>query len=322
MAEANVVEEKQSATVTDLEGARKVKAPKRKFWQRQDKRFKIRPKLPSSFRLSKMTLQFLAKNWKVIGGILLIYGVLNIVLVRGLDGGANIGQLKSGTDNLFHGGIGHIASGLTIFGILLTSSNSAASAASGVYQTMLLLIVSLALVWSYRQLLAGHVIRIRDGFYSGMYPLIPVLIVLAAIGLELLPALIGSWLYGVFIQDGIATTSFEQLLSLVILIGLACWSVYLICSTVFALYIVSLPNMTPRKAMLSARELVRYRRWPILRKFLLLLLILLVAGAIIMLPFILLVPALAQWIFFVLTVVAIALAHAFSYMLYRELLNE
>ncbi len=39
-------------------------------------------------------------------------------------------------------------------------------------------------------------------------------------------------------------------------------------SSLFALYIVTLPDMTPMKALRSARELARYRRWTVLRKIL------------------------------------------------------
>ena len=59
----------------------------------------------------------------------------------------------------------------------------------------------------------------------------------------------------------------------------------------FALYIVTLPDMTPMKALRSARELVRYRRWTVLRKVLFLPLMLLVVAAIIMVPIIILADA-------------------------------
>jgi hypothetical protein len=96
----------------------------------------------------------------------------------------------------------------------------------------------------------------------------------------------------------------------------------MISSSLFALYIVTLPDMTPMKALRSARELVRHRRWTVLRKILCLPLILLVAGAVIMLPIIIVLTPLAQWVFFLLTMLALVAAHAYMYTLYRELLNE
>jgi hypothetical protein len=299
-----------------------VKTPRRRLYKRQDKRFKARPKLPNSFRITKLATRLLVSHWRVIGGIILVYGVLNIILVRGLNGGANVAQLKQQADAFFQGTSGHLASGLTVFGLLLTSSNNVASAAASAYQSFLLIIVSLAVVWSYRQLLAGNKIRIRDGFYRGMYPLIPVLLVLLVVSLELIPLLIGTWLYSTLVQNGIAITGLEQLIAFIILLVLGVMSAYLLCSTLFALYIVALPDMTPRRAMRSARELVRYRRWSVLRKLLFLPIVLLVVGALIMLPFILFAAVLAQWIFFILSMAALAVIHAYMYTLYRKLLNE
>jgi hypothetical protein len=80
--------------------------------------------------------------------------------------------------------------------------------------------------------------------------------------------------------------------------------------------------MTPMKALRSARELVRYRRWTVLRKVLWLPFVLLLAAALIMVPIIIWLTALAQWIFFLLTMFAVAAVHAYLYGLYRELLVE
>jgi phosphatidylglycerophosphate synthase len=76
------------------------------------------------------------------------------------------------------------------------------------------------------------------------------------------------------------------------------------------------------KALRSARELVRYRRWTILRKVLFLPLLLLIVTAIMMVPVISVVTPLAQWVFFILMMAAIAVVHSYMYTLYRELLHE
>lgn len=76
------------------------------------------------------------------------------------------------------------------------------------------------------------------------------------------------------------------------------------------------------KALRSARELVRYRRWTVLRKILFLPVVLLVAAAVVMVPIIIWLTPLAQWIFFLLTMFALVAVHAYMYNLYRELLNE
>ncbi|HTB49059.1 MAG TPA: hypothetical protein VK712_03175, partial [Verrucomicrobiae bacterium] len=159
-------------------------------------------------------------------------------------------------------------------------------------------------------------------YYRGMYPLIPFILVLIVVGLQLIPFLIGSALYSLIVTNGIATNLPEKLVCALIFALFALWSLYMISSSLFALYIVTLPDMTPRKALRSARELVRHRRWTALRKILCLPIILLLAAAIIMLPIIIWLTPLAQWIFFILTMFAVVAVHAYMYTLYRELLRE
>lgn len=301
---------------------RRLRAPRYKTL-RLTKRIKHPVKLPSTWRLTKSALQLIFRNWKLVLGVLVVYEILNMLLVRGLSGGTDVSQLKSALDSLFSGVVGHITSGLTIFALLVgtSTSNSGANGATA-YQSLLILMVSLALVWAYRQLLAGKKIRIRDAYYQGMYPMVPVILVLLVVSIQFIPGLIGAWTYGIVTQNGIATGTLQQVLWGIFFFLLVLLSLYMICSSIFALYIATLAEMTPMRALRSARELVRFRRWTVLRKVLFLPLWLLVIGALIMLPIILLVPVAAQWIFFVLTMIGLAFGHAYMYTLYRELLRE
>jgi len=315
---------KPVSTSSVEERPRHIKPPKRKPWRRKDKRFRQVVKLPSAWKITKKATRLLTANRKLVGGMVLVYGVLALILVHGLNGGTDVTTLKQDLNQLFQGNWGHLASGLSVFAVLLTSSGSTASDVAGAYQAFLIIVVSLAIVWTFRQLMAEKPpkLRVRDGFYQGMYPLIPVILVLLVIGLQLVPLLVGGALFATVQQNNIAVTGLEQLLWIVIFVALACISLYVVCSSIFALYIVTLPNMTPLKALRSARGLVKYRRPAVLRKLLFLPLLLLIIAAIIMLPFILFITPIAQWVFFVLTLLAIAAVHAYMYTLYRELLNE
>jgi DNA-binding helix-hairpin-helix protein with protein kinase domain len=99
-------------------------------------------------------------------------------------------------------------------------------------------------------------------------------------------------------------------------------SLYMVSSSLFALYIVALPDMTPMRALRSARQLALHRRWTILRKILFLPFSLLLLSGLIMLPFIVLVPAIAAWVFLILSLFGWIVALTYMYLLYRELLNE
>lgn len=278
--------------------------------------------LPTVLQLTKLAALTLWGHKKLFISITVIYGLLNIVLVQGLASGTDVGSLKTQLAQVFSGHFGSIASSLTIFVVLLGSASKGSSNSAGAYQSILLLMVSLAMIWALRQVLSGKHPRIRDAYYKGMTPLVPFGLVLLVIGLQLLPLLIGASLYATVTNNGIAVHIIEKLVWLLLFGTLAGWSLYMISASIFALYIVTLPDMTPLKALRSARELVRHRRWTVLRKMLFLPLVLLLVTVVIMVPIIILITPIVQGVFFVLTIFALLAAHSYSYTLYRELLNE
>lgn len=290
---------------------------------RLQKRIKHPVKLPSVWRLTKKAEVTIWQNKRLFIGLTLTYGLLNLVLVQGFTAGnTNVSSLKDSLNQVFTGHFGMLGSSLGVFATLIGSSGNSTSPTAGAYQLFLALITSLAIIWALRQLLAGSKLRIRDAYYRGMYPLIPFILVLMVVGLQLLPLLIGSAIYSQVINGGIAVYSVEKLVWALLFGLLALLSLYMISSSLFALYIVTLPDMTPLKALRSARELVRHRRWTVLRKILCLPIILLIGAAIIMVPIIIWLTPLAQWAFFLLTMFALVAVHAYMYTLYRELLNE
>lgn len=288
---------------------------------RLSKRIKHPVRIPNAFRLVGTALRLLGRNRRLFIGITIIYGVLNIILVTGLADKLDLTTLKSTLQTAFGNG-GAIASTLTVFAVLVSSVGGSVSGAASAYQLFLTLIVSLAIIWALREVSAGTRVRIRDAYYRGMTPLIPFALVLVVIGLQLVPLIVGGTVFNIVINNGIAVFAAEKFLwgALFALLGLL--SVYMISSSVFALYIVTLPDMTPLKALRSARSLVRFRRWTVLRKVLVLPVMLLIMLAVIMLPVIFVATAAAQWVFFALTMFGTAVVHSYLYTLYRELLRE
>lgn len=298
---------------------RKLKpAPRRAF------RFRRRTSNPrpiaNVWHIATNTANMLWQHKKLFIGLALIYGVLNLILVRGFSGGTDVAQLKSQLAQVFSGNFGPLKSSATIFVSLVSTSGNTSSSTGGAYQLFLLIVMSLATICGLRLTMAGEFVRLRDTFYKGMYPLVQFLLVLLVVCLQLIPFLAGAAIYNIVISNGIAIDAGEQLLWALLFALLTAASLYMLCSSLFALYIVTLPNMTPLKALRSARELVRYRRWPIIRKLLFLPVCLLIVAAIIMLPTILFVPVAAQWLFFLLTMCGLVVVHAYMYILYRELL--
>lgn len=279
-------------------------------------------KLPSANVITRRAASLLWQHWRLFAGITLIYGLVNFMFVQGFSGASDVPALKETFNQIFTGNFGFLASGLSTFAVMLGSAGNTTSQTAGAYQAILAIIASLAVIWTLRTVASGDRPRVRDAYYRGMTPFVPFVLVLLVVALQLLPLIIGSGLYSLVITNGIAIYAMEKLFwgSLFGVFGLL--SFYMLSSSLFALYIVTLPDMTPMKALRSARELVRHRRWTVLRKLLCLPLILLVVAAAIMVPIIILLTPLAPWIFFLLTMSALTVGHTYIYTLYRELLNE
>jgi len=280
----------------------------------------VSPKLPNVFKLFKSALGTLRDEWKLFLGITLVYGLLTIVLVRGFGGSLNLTELKDTLESVFGGGLNQLATAASLFSYLVGSAGTSNSPSGGVYQALLIIVMSLAVIWALRQVMAGKKQKIRDAFYQGMYPFVQFTLVLVVIGLQLIPLLIGSWLYSTVINNGIAITSPEKLIWALLFFSMALLSLYMMCSSVFALYIVTLPDMTPMKALRSARQLVLHRRWVVLRKILFLPLAVLVIAGLIIIPLIMFLTPAAEWVFFVLSMFVLVFVHSYIYTLYRNLL--
>lgn len=299
---------------------RRLKAPHYKTFRLSRKIKHPGAKLPHVLRLLRASWRLIYKNRRLFAGILAIYVVLTFLLVHSVQGGADLADLKGTLQELFRGYGGRLTTGVTLFGILVGSSGSGDTASAGLYQSILLIVFSLAIIWTLRQLLAGNKVKISQVFYDSMYPLIPFLLVLLVIGVQLLPLIIGSSVYSLVVSNAIAVTALEKFLWALMCFMLAILSLYMVSSSVFALYIVTLPDMTPLRALRSARELVRHRRWIVMRKILFLPLALVILTGFVVIPFILTVTTLAPWIFFLCAALAVAMVHAYMYTLYRELL--
>lgn len=323
-AKKTVVKKKQTLQSTPRSGPRQLVAPKRIWYKPLTWRYS--PPVPSYKPLPKArvllgkTLGHLWANKKIFGGIVLLYGLLNLVLVRGLGGSSDLTALKSGLDTVLHGFTGALTSSLATYAALLASSGSGNTQTSSIYQGVLFLVCSLAFIWALRQSLAGRIVRVRDSFYRGMYPLVPFVLLFLLMGVQLVPLAAGNGLYSAVVHYGIAVHPWERLLWVAITIVLSLWSLRMVTASIFALYIVTLPGMTPLRAYRSARQLVYGRRLLLWRKLIFLPIVLLVIATLIELPLILLLTPLAVWTFFAISMLALPIVHGYLYNLYREML--
>lgn len=278
-------------------------------------------KLPNAFVVFWQSVHLLAKYWRVFGGILLVYLVLSFILVKGLSISKDLTSTKDIFDQIFTGPGGEIKSSFAVLGLLISSANATATEVASMAQTILTVMISLVIIWTLRRAYDGKKVRVKKAFYNAMSPLVPFLILLCIIGLQLLPFGLAGILYSAATSGGIIVTAWEHLLWGSVLFAGIMFGLYFISSSIFALYAVTLPNMEPRQALRSVRSIVRKRRLKVFVRLAALPLMLLVVVAVIMLPIIWLIPWMAESVFFVLTIVGLAVTHAYIYVLYRKLIG-
>lgn len=317
------VSKKKTTSVSKRTSPRVLPRPKKIWYKPWTWRRRLpappRKPIPKARIILWQALGQLTQNWKIYGSIVLIYGILNVILVRGF-GTSDVTSIKSILDNVLTGLGGQVQGAFTSFVYLLTTSTNNGTTSASIYQGILVFIISLAFIWALRQTTAKQAFRVRDTFYRGMYPLIPFLLVIVIMGVELLPMTIGTSLYALVVGNNIALGFVEKAVFAIPALILIFWSLYMLIASFFALYIVTLPDMTPLRAIRSANELLYKRRLLIWRKVIFLPIVCIVAAALIEMPIIMFFPPAAEWVFFVLSMVALALVHAYFYKLYRDML--
>jgi hypothetical protein len=258
---------------------------------------------------------------KIFALVTLVYFALTFVFVKGTPSvDTSLPEIKQTIQALYAQDSSGLSTTYSLFGYLLGTAGATSDDAATVYQAILLVCLSLAFIWLLRQTYAKETPRVRDVFYESQYPLVQFSGVLIVVALQMLPLIIANALFEVTYGAGLLVTGIEQFLWFTAFFLLVLLSFYMLTSSVFALYIVTLPGMTPLKALRSARELVRFRRWTIMRKVLFLPFGLLVCAGIVLIPLIAYATATADIVFLALTAISLPLIHTYIYTLYRELL--
>lgn len=277
--------------------------------------------IAGSFKILRMSIRHLWLNKRLFGGILLVYLVLFALLVKGLATNFQLAETRNQIEEAVDGDLGNIEMGAVLFGTLIGTASRAPSESSAVYQTLLFVVMSLAVIWALRQTFeAPKSIKMKQAFYSGMAPFVTYLLVCLVILLQLLPALIGSFIYSIVVNNSIAVGWIEQVMWLVFLVAALGVSVFFVSSSLFATYIVTLPGIEPLQALRKSRSLVKFRRFLIIRKVLFLPVVLLMFMLLIFFPLVIYAAVAAEVLFMIFSLALLILAHTYLYILYREML--
>ena len=271
-------------------------------------------KIDNPFKIIKNSLIVIKNNWLLFFMILLVYFLLSLVLVHGLSLGKNLQSVK----NLYEHSDSLTRSTNIIKNVI--SSTNGTTATANVFQTLFAFIVTLAVIYSLREIYAGRKVSFKNAFYRGMSSLIPSLLILLLIIVEFLPLLIAFVLFAYFFGPLIHINVLVKLLILIPCLLLVLLSCYWITNSIIAFYISSLPEMEPFMALRSAKKIVKKRRLKIFSRIVIFPIILSIVIFIIMIPISLYLTVIATWAYFILGLVSLILFNSYMYSLYRELL--
>lgn len=303
---------------TKTKKPRKLKKAKYQAFKLQKRIKPVRKPLPNVIALSRQTLGILKRNKRFFAVYTLLYGVLSFIFIQAGSSALNL----SATKELLAGNMSGLAEGVILYTGLVGSSMQFNDQVASLYQFVFIIIFGLAIVYGLRHMFGKEArkVTIKESLYKGMTPLIPVLLVLLVLVIMLLPFSIGSSIYATVLTTGIAATNIERMIWLIFVLLTGVLSLYLLSGSLFALFIVTLPDMTPVRALRASRELVRFRRMQVIRKLLFLPFALLIVMGIVLVPLILLLPVAAQITYFILSALVLPIIIAYAYNLYRSML--
>ena len=227
--------------------------------------YQRKTELPSLTSQASAAFKMFFKFWKIFLPLLLIFVGLYIFLIGAMsentlaDVKANVEQTNK---DVADGKIGTVGkAGLTLLGIISTGGLTTMNDAQIVIAVLLFTIIWLVTIYLARHLLAGHQeIKMRDGFYSAISPLVSTLVVGLIIFLEAIPIMLTVIVFQVALTTEFLSTPFYALLFFMFATLMITLSLYLLSSSFFAIIVVSAPGLYPLTAVRMAKNLIMGRR--------------------------------------------------------------
>lgn len=238
------------------------------------------------------TFRVIFKNWKLFLPLLIIVVVLNVVLV-GIMSEDTYTQFQDILDQtslqVAGGDVGNVAkAGLLLISTITTGGLSGESSeAATVFGVIIFLMIWLVTVFLLRHRLAGHKVKLRDGLYNAMTPLVSTFVVFAVAVIQCVPIFILIIVYSAAVQTDFLATPFYALVFFIFAAVMILLSSYLLSSSLIALVAVTAPGLYPLKALDAASDLMMGRRVKFILRLVALLFAMAIVWIIVMLPLIL-----------------------------------
>lgn len=283
------------------------------------------------------TFRIIFRNWKLFLPLLL-FAMGAAVLFVGLMSEDTYQQFQTILDETTAeaeaGDIGPVATaGLLLISTVTTGGLSGGSSESAaVFAVLIFLVLWLTTIFLLRHRLAGHKVKLRDGLYNGMGPLLSTLAVFVVAVVQCVPIIVLVIVYSAAVQTNFLATPFYALLFFIFAMLMLLLSGYLLSSTLMALIAVTAPGLYPMEALRTASNLMAGRRIRFVLRIIALLILLVVMWVLVMMPLILFDLWLKQfeWASLIPFVPVCLLAmtcftgiyiSAYFYMYYRWMLN-
>ena len=231
------------------------------------------------------------KNWKLFVPLMVIVVVLNAVLV-GLMSESTYTQfqdvLDQTSEQMANGEIGNVAkAGLLLISTVTSGGLSGESSeAAVVFGVIIFLMIWLTTIFLLRHRLAGHKVKLRDGLYNAMTPLVSTFVVFAVAVVQCVPIFLLIIVYSAAVQTEFLATPFYALVFFIFAALMILISGYLLSGTLMALVAVTAPGLYPLRAMQAASDLMMGRRVRFVLRLVALLLTLVIMWVIVMIPLI------------------------------------
>ena len=293
---------KQSFKTAFLEAYRK---SREKIWAKKRARVRLHQSFKRSYRedyLRKLevpgllhhameTFGLIFNNWKLFLPLIIFAVLFNTALVGLMSESTYVefqNVLEEQNAALATGELGNFAKA----GLLLVSTVTSGGLSSGlsevqiVFAVIIFLLMWLITIYLMRHILAGKKVRLRDGFYNALTPLISTFVIFLIAFLQALPLIAVIIVYSAAVQTDFLSTPFYALIFFIFALALLTLSGYLLSSTLIALVAVTAPGLYPLAAMKTASDLMAGRRIRFIIRLIFLLFDVALTWVIVMLPLI------------------------------------
>ena len=288
---------------------------------------KIEGVVPFSWYVLKIILQ---RKW-LYTKLLLLFAVISVL---------SVGLVQMSNAESLNQVLSAATSGGDVLNPFMKALNTVGSAFSGAlnaqmtdiqYLSLSALYIGMILttVWLLRQHLANRIVKVRDGVYSSIAPIISEYVLVLVGVLQLIPFALMAIVYTTamstgFIDGGIEAAMFGVAIALVIVLTL-----YFMTTTLFALFVATIPGTYPIKAYKAARVLVAGQRARLLIRLLWCLILIVVMWFIILVPIVIIANSFGSAGQFVIPIafqlvmgISFIYGTAYAYLLYRRMIDD